>query len=555
MNIKKNDICRISITDIDTAGAGIGRLEDGLVLFVKDTVPGDEAFIRITKLKKTYGYARLEELITPSPYRVTPKCPAARQCGGCQLQHLAYGKQLEYKEHKVRELLTRVGGAQDFEMLPVIGMEDPWYYRNKAQFPVGLGRDGKPKIGFYAARTHVIVDSPVCPIQCKESGKVRETVRQWLEEKIEKDPEAGRELIYDESAGTGLLRHVLVRTGAATGEIMVCLVVNGKKLPDSEGLVSRLREIPGMTSVMLNINRGSTNVIMGSETRLLWGKDYICDRIEDIEYRISAASFYQVNPAQTAKLYRTALEMADPGEDETVWDLYCGTGTITLFASKRAASVMGVEVVPEAVENARQNAELSGISNVRFLLGKAEDVVPAEHRQHGISADIIIVDPPRKGCDRALIDCMVKVAPKKIVYVSCDPATLARDVKLLREGGYRLVKAQPVDMFPQTVGIETVCLLSKLSEAKHHISVQVDMDELDLTAAESKATYEEIQEWVKEKYGFHVSHLNIAKTKHKCGIIERQNYNLPKSENSRSPETPKEKEEAIIEAFRHFQMI
>ncbi|MBP5253922.1 MAG: 23S rRNA (uracil(1939)-C(5))-methyltransferase RlmD, partial [Lachnospiraceae bacterium] len=415
--------------------------------------------------------------------------------------------------------------------------------------------DGRPEAGFYAGHSHDLVPMEDCVLAFPEAADVIRAVKDWME--------ARRIPAYDETTGEGTVRHLLIRKGFRSGEILVCPVVkrlSGKgqrsfraALPD---LVSRLQAVPGFAVLSVNINPSPGNVILGPETVSVYGPGFITDTIGDAVFRISPESFYQVNPVQTEVLYGKALEFAGLTGSENVFDLYCGIGTISLFLARKARKVYGIEVVPRAIRDARENAALNGFTNVEFMEGKAEEVLPAWHAAHPEEKiDVIVVDPPRKGCDGACLETMIAMAPERIVYVSCEPSTLARDVKVLREGGYAVRAVQPVDMFPETVHIETVCLLSKLSEAKNHISVKVEMDEMDLTAAESKATYQEIQEWVQEKYGFHVSHLNIAKTKRKCGIIERQNYNLPKSEDSRSPETPKEKEDAIIEAFKAFKMI
>ena len=553
---RKNEEITLEITDLGAEGEGIGRT-DAFLWFVKDALPGDRIRATVMKTKKSYGYARLKEVLTPSPDRIAPACPIARACGGCTLQAMDYAAQLRFKENKVLNNLRRIGGLNlsGVNCHPIRGMEDPFRYRNKAQFPVGTDKAGKPVAGFYAVRTHSIIPCEDCLLGTEENREILKTVLDWMEE--------FHVPAYDEAAGTGIVRHVLIRKGFRSGQIMVCLVTNGADLKKPGVLSDRLMALPGVTTVVQNINRERTNVILGKETLVLAGPGFITDTIGDTEFEISAQSFYQVNPVQTEVLYGTALKYAGLTGKENVWDLYCGIGTISLFMAKQAKKVYGDEIVPQAIEDARRNAVRNGICNAEFFVGKAEEVLPAwyaEQQRKPEAArekiDVICVDPPRKGCDEACLQTMLQVAPERIVYVSCDSATLARDLKYLLAGGqYSLTAVQPVDMFPQTVHVETVCLLSKLSEAKSHISVKVEMDEMDLTAAESKATYQEIQDWVQEKYGFHVTHLNIAKTKRKCGIIERQNFNLPKSDDSRSPETQKDKEEAIIEAFRHFQMI
>ncbi len=571
----KNDIVTVKIEDIGTEGEGIGKLE-GFTLFVKDAVMGDAVEARLVKVKKNYAYARLEKVLTSSPLRVKPVCPYHKQCGGCQIQAMSYEAQLQFKENKVKNNLVRIGGFDQLfiesVMEPVVGMEQPWHYRNKAQFPVGTDKDGRIITGFYAGRTHSIIANTDCALGVEENEPILQKVLAYMQnEKVS---------AYDETTGQGLVRHILIRKGFTSGEIMVCLVINGKSLPKEDRLVSTLREIPGMTSIWLNYNTKNTNVIMGTEGRVLWGQNTITDVIhrrsieeinsgkdclrydskenapKGITFAISPLSFYQVNPIQTEKLYSLALEYAGLTGEETVWDLYCGIGTISLFMAQCAKEVHGVEIVPQAIEDARKNAERNHIENATFYVGKAEEVLPRLYEEEHIFADVICVDPPRKGCDEACLNTIIKMAPKRIVYVSCDSATLARDLKYLCENGYEIRKVRAVDQFGQTVHTETVCLLSKLHEAKHHVNVKLGMDEMDLTAAESKATYEEIKKYVAEHNdGMKVSNLYIAQIKQKHGIIERENYNKPKSEKGGQPECPKEKEIAIEEALKYFQMI
>ena len=543
--MKKNDLLTLKITGMGNEGEGIGKA-DGFPLFIKDVVPGDVVQAKVMKVKKTYGYARLAEILTPSLDRVEPACPVHRACGGCQLQALSYEKQLEYKRDKVKNHLVRIGGFEEPPVLSVLGMEDPLRYRNKAQFPFGQDREGRIVTGFYASRTHHIVPNRDCLLGVPENQRILEIIADFME----------REGIaaYDEASGEGLVRHVLIRKGFATGELMVCVVINGEELPGAKRLADELFSLPGMTSLTLNVNQRNTNVILGERILPVRGRTFIMDRIGEVQYRISPLSFYQVNPVQTKRLYETALAYADLTGTETVWDLYCGIGTISLFLAKKAGRVYGVEVVPQAVEDARENARLNGISNAEFYLGRAEEVLPEHYKRNKVKADVIVVDPPRKGCDRACLDTMLSMAPKRIVYVSCDSATLARDLKILCEGGYELKRVQPVDMFPQTAGVEVICLLSKL-HAKQSIEVELEMSEMDLTAAESKATYEEIKDYVLGHTGLKVSSLYIAQVKEKCGIIERVNYNLPKSENSRQSKCPPEKEKAIRDALEYFRMI
>lgn len=551
MDMKKNEEFIITIEDMSEDGSGVGK-QGGYIWFIKDTVIGDVVRAGAMKMKKNYGFARLIEVITPSKDRVEPRCPAARKCGGCQLQAMDYQAQLRFKERKVYNDLKRIGGLKDLrleDMEHIMGMETPWRYRNKAQFPFGLDKDGRIITGFYAGRTHSIIEQEDCLLGIEENKEILEIIKQFMEDFRREGTGP-----YDEKSHQGLVRHALIRKGFATGELMVCLVINGRKLPHSEELVERLLKVPGMSSISYNINTEKTNVILGSELVNLYGPGYITDTIGDIKYQISPLSFYQVNPVQTRKLYQTALEFADLNGGETVWDLYCGIGTISLFLAQKAGKVYGVEIIPQAIEDAKRNARLNSLENVEFFVGKAEEVLPEQYEKNHIAADVIVVDPPRKGCDEHCLETIVKMAPPKVVYISCDPATLARDVKYLGENGYELKRVRCCDMFGQSVHVETVCLLSKLN-AKQHIEVEVKMDELDLTAAESKATYEEIKAYVLEHSGMKVSSLYIAQVKQKCGIIERENYNKPKSEDAKQPQCPMEKEKAIMEALEHFGMI
>lgn len=450
--LKKNDQVEVTIEDIGSEGEGIGRYE-GYTLFVKDTAIGDRALVQVTKAGKSYGYARLTRLITPSQYRVEPRCPIAAKCGGCQLQHIDYQKQMEFKVNKVRSCLTRIGGFKEFMMEPICGMEEPYYYRNKSQFPVGRNKDGSIAIGFYAGRTHSIIDTTHCYIGAEVNSEILAFLRSFIE-RYHIEP-------YNEATHQGLLRHILTRIGYSTGEIMVCLVINGTRLPHTEELIQGLLKIGGMKSICLNVNQEKTNVILGEQIIPLWGEPYITDYIGTIRYRISPLSFYQVNPVQTKKLYDIALEYADLQGEETVWDLYCGIGTISLFLAQKAKRVYGVEIIPQAIQDARENARRNNIENAEFFVGAAEDVLPNKYKEENIHADVIVVDPPRKGCEQSLLDTILAMAPQRVVYVSCDPATLARDLKYLCERDYKLVKVRAVDQFPHSVHVESVCLLSR----------------------------------------------------------------------------------------------
>lgn len=491
----KNDVLEVEIIDQGTTGEGIGRIE-GYALFVKDTVIGDIVRAKIMKAKKNYAFAKLIEIVKPSPYRVEPVCPKANSCGGCQLQAMNYQQQLKFKQDKVYNNLKRIGGICDFEMKSIMGMDElclkgkeengPFHYRNKAQFPVGCNRDGEIVSGFYAGRTHSIVEIDSCALGMQRGENVEfdnsAGAGVEVDEDIVSDGAGQKEVMldvnacvmklvkafmekrgiepYDEKSHKGLIRHVLIRMGAKTGQIMVCVVINGEKLPYAQELVERLLTISGMGDISININKEKNNVILGKKIISLYGPGYIEDYIGDVKFRISPLSFFQVNPTQTEKLYGKALEYAGLTGSETVWDLYCGIGSISLFLARSAKKVIGVEIVPEAIRDARINAEINGIENAEFLVGAAEEVVPTYFEEHQGEAecrpDVIVVDPPRKGCDETLLKTMVEMAPERIVYVSCDSATLARDLKWLEGNGYKVKEVTPCDMFGQTVHVECV---------------------------------------------------------------------------------------------------
>ena len=558
MEFRKNSLVTLEIEDCGIDGEGIGKA-DGFTVFVKDAVIGDTVTAKIIKAKKNYGYGRLMEVIKPSPYRVEPKCAFARQCGGCQLQALSYDQQLVFKTNKVRGHLERIGGFTDIPMEPIIGMDELFHYRNKAQFPVGKNKEGKIVTGFYAGRTHNIIENRDCALGVPENKEILDIVIGHME-KYRIEP-------YDETTGKGLVRHILIRYGYFTKEIMVCLILNGNKLPGEEVLVKALCELPGMTSISINVNKKRSNVILGEEIRLLWGKEYLTDKIGDITYQISPLSFYQVNPRQTQKLYAKALEYADLHGEETVWDLYCGIGTISLFLAQKAKFVRGVEIIPAAIENAKENARINGIENTEFFVGKAEEVLPREYKKNGVYADVIVVDPPRKGCEETLLATMVEMQPKRIVYVSCDSATLARDLKYLCERGYELVRVCPVDQFGMTVHVETVVLLSH-KKPDGHINVKVEfgegegkvpLDNIAKRAEEYKpkerVTYKMIKEYIEAKYGFKVHTAYIAEVKRDLGLPMYDAPNAVEELKQPRKHPTAEKVEAIKDALKHFEVI
>ena len=452
--ISKNDEIELTIESMGSEGEGIGHTGDGMTVFVSGAIPGDRIMSHIIKVKKTYAYGIVADILSPSEHRVKPLCPVAGKCGGCTLQHMAYEEQLRQKEGKVRDCITRIGGIKNPPMEPIVGATRQFNYRNKAQFPVGTDKNGKPVSGFYRRHSHDVVNQPDCIIQASVNRAIVETVLKFMEDR--KIP------AYNEETGKGLIRHIFTRVGFATGEVMVCLVINGDDVKGVSELADLLKDVVeqegfSFVSLCLNINKKNTNVILGDKVKCIWGRPYIEDKIGDVTYRISPLSFYQVNPEQTVKLYNLALEYAGLTGKEVVWDLYCGIGTISLFLARHAKEVYGVEIVPEAIEDAKENAKLNGINNAHFQAGAAEDVALSLPRP-----DMIVVDPPRKGCDEKLLETILKNAPERVVYVSCDPATLARDLKVLIAGGYELIRVRPVDQFIHDGHVETVVSLSRV---------------------------------------------------------------------------------------------
>ena len=560
--IRKNDEFILEIEDMGVNGEGIGHV-DGLALFVKDALIGDTVRVKVMKMQKNYGFARLLEVIAPSADRIAPLCPVARSCGGCQIQEMNYPAQLKFKAKKVKENLERIGKL-DFnaenapEFYDCIGMDVPWNYRNKAQFPIGRNKEGKIIAGFYAGRTHSIIECEDCAIGIKENKDILHMVIAHMEKwKIEP---------YREEDHKGLVRHVLIRKGFTTGEIMVCLILNGKKFPGLSELVDNLKKIDGMTSISINVNTEHTNRILGSEVIPVYQEVYITDYIGDVKFRISPLSFYQVNPVQTRKLYGTALDYAELTGEENVFDLYCGVGTISLFLAKKAKHVIGVEIVGQAIEDAKVNAQINHIENAQFYCGAAEEVIPDLYRQ-GVTADVVVVDPPRKGCDEKLLDTIVNMAPEKVVYVSCDSATLARDLKYLNEHGYVVRKVQPVDMFPMGVHVETVVLLSH-KKPDGHINVKVEfgegegkvpLDNIAKRAEEYKpkerVTYKMIKEYIEAKYGFKVHTAYIAEVKRDLGLPMYDAPNAVEELKQPRKHPTAEKVEAIKDALKYFEVI
>lgn len=450
--VKKNEHYEIEIMDMGEGGEGIGKINN-FTVFVPGVLIGDHVEVRIIKVKKSYGYGKLIKIIQPSPFRQEVACELGDKCGGCQLQHMKYEAQLEWKQRKVENCLKRIGKLENIQVESTLGMEEPFRYRNKAQYPIRK-IEGQVEMGFFATRSHRLIPLTDCAIQHSKNARIMKVVKDFLEE--------NNVSIYDEEKHKGLVRHLIIKTGYHANEIMVCLVINGKKLPQSEKLVAALQEISGITSIILNHNSEKSNVILGNSCSVLAGNPTIVDHIGPLKFNISPLAFFQVNPLQTEVLYQKALEYAELTGEEIVWDAYCGIGTISLFLAQKAKKVYGVEIIPEAIEMAKDNAQLNGISNAEFFAGKAEEVIPELYKQ-GVVADTIVVDPPRKGCDEKLLETLSAMAPQKIVYVSCDPATLARDLAyLIKEAGYKVEMVQPVDMFPFTTHVECCVSLKKI---------------------------------------------------------------------------------------------
>nr|WP_297575114.1 23S rRNA (uracil(1939)-C(5))-methyltransferase RlmD [uncultured Peptostreptococcus sp.] len=543
--LEKGKKYECKIVDMGQTGVGIGKHE-GFTVFVDGALLGEVVDVKIKKSKKKYAEGVVSKIKVRSPYRVDRVCnPKYSNCGGCQIQELDYEKQLDLKTNIVKEDLKRIGGLDDVQVFDAIGMDQPFRYRNKAQFPVQM-EDGRVKIGFYRKKSHDIIDMDKCVIQDEKNDLIIDIIRRYIEEE--------NISIYDEKTHKGILRHIVTKVGFTSGQVMVVLVATEDRFKNLDRLIEVLkREVAGFTSLVVNINKDKTNVILGRKNINKYGRGKIIDNIGDLKFEISPLSFFQVNPIQTEVLYSKTLEYADLKEGDRVFDIYCGIGTISLFLAQKAEFVYGVEIVEDAIKDARLNADLNGMDNLDFFVGKAEEVVPKIYKE-GKRANVVVVDPPRKGCDERVLDTIVDMEPDRVVYVSCNPSTLARDLRYLEDRGYRCEKVQPVDLFPHSVHVETVALLSKLDVDKH-IDVEIKLDELDLTSAESKATYAQIKEYILEKFNLKVSTLYIAQIKKKCGIELREHYNKSKKEKQVIPQCTPEKEEAIMDALRHFKMI
>ena len=548
MPLQKNQLLTLRIERLSNDGSGVAHSSEGEAVFVPGTAPGDEAQVRIVKDCGRYAFGILDKLLIPSPDRIPVDCAVAGPCGGCSLRHLDYAAELRAKQESVADAFRRIGGL-DVPVLDALPSPEVDRYRNKVQFPVGRDKDGAPCIGFYAGRTHRIVPCPDCKLQPGVLNDIGNTLCAFFA--------AHGIQPYDEERGKGLVRHIFLRRGAHSGQIMVCLVCTRPKLPHSDELVALLREkFRDIATILINVNAKKTNVILGEESVTLYGPGCIEDTLCGVPVRLGPLSFYQVNTLAAERLYGVAAEYAQLEPDDVLLDLYCGMGTIGLSMAGHCRELIGVEIIPEAIDSAKANAARMGdavAAKSRFFCADAGEAA-ARLAAEGLRPDVIMLDPPRKGCDETTLSAVVQMSPRRVVYVSCNPSTAARDAAWLGQHGYRAEKVQPVDLFPRTKHVETVCLLSKLN-AKQHIEVDIHMDELDLTDAEKKATYSEIKEYVLEHTGLKVSSLYIAQVKQKCGIIERENYNKPKSDDAKQPQCPPDKEKAIKEALKHFGMI
>lgn len=540
--LTKNELYEAVITDYTAEGQGVAHVE-GCAVFVPNAIAGERVRLRIEKAQKTWAAGKIVEILEKSPHRVNRACPVAKLCGGCDFWHMDYDEETRLKAERVKTCLNRIGGQQ-LTQVPILAAPDCRSYRNKAQYPVAV-KKGRAYAGFFRAGTHQVVENRRCLILPEESDRVKDAVMDYVNQY--------RVSVYDEQRHTGLLRHIYVRRGAVSGQILVCLVVNGQAIPRPQALIERLVKIPGFATLVLSENTKKGNAVLGDTFQTLYGPGYIEDTLCGLNFRLSPRSFYQVNHHQAQRLYQAAISLAGITKADTVLDLYCGVGTITLAMAAAAGRVIGVEVIPQAVEDARDNARRNGIDNAEFFCGDAGQAALELERQ-GIRADVIVVDPPRKGLNADTIEALSRFAPRRIVYVSCDPATLARDVALLKEKGYTLQSAQAADLFPRCAHVESVVTLSRKTP-DDVIEIDLELDELDITAAESKATYPEIKEYVLKHHGLKVSSLYIAQVKRKCGLGVGENHNLPSSGGRRQPQVPPEKEAAIQDALKYFSML
>ena len=541
----KNTLARLSIESLSSDGSGVGRM-DGKAVFVPATAPGDEVTVKIVKDMGRYAFGIVEELHVPGPGHIQPDCPVYRPCGGCCFRHLDYETEAQAKEGFVADAFRRLGGFDALPVLPLLTGPLTDRYRNKVQFPVGYDRAGNVTFGFYAGRSHRLVPCRDCLLQPEALNDIAAAVCAFLQEH--------HIPLYDEETHKGLVRHIFLRQGRHSGQVLLCLVVNGHKLPHTQQFCEEMiARFPQIKTIVLNVNRQKTNVITGDECIPLFGSGFIEDTMCGVPVKLGPLSFYQVNTPAAERLYAVAREFAALRPDDTLLDLYCGMGTIGLSMAADCKALVGVEIVPEAVESAKTNASAMNVQNARFLCADAGQAA-AQLAAEGLTPQVICLDPPRKGCDTATLDAVLDMAPRRVVMVSCNASTAARDCRYLADRGYQPLKVQPVDLFPRTKHVETVVLLSQ-QKPDDTIEIDLDLDELDATAAETKATYEEIKAYVWEKYHLKVSNLYVSQIKRKCGLEVGQNYNLSKSENPKVPKCPPEKEMAIMDALKHFQMI
>ena len=531
--LKNNEIYTARIEDYTAEGQGVAKI-NGCAVFVPNAILGELSKIRIIKARPTWAAGKLVEILEKSPHRVNRECPVGKLCGGCDFQHMDYEAECELKVRRVRQCLERMAG-EAVEDLPILAAEDTHFYRNKVQYPVQT-QNGKAVAGFFRAGTHQVISTPRCGIVPKEADRVRDLVMAHVNR--------FRVSVYDEATGKGLLRHIYVRRGVITGQLLVCLVVNGTAFPKWQQLLEQLKTVPGFTTLVLSVNEKKGNTVLGDRFLPLYGPGYIEDVLCGLRFRLSPQTFYQVNHPQAQRLYRAAIELAQITKQDLVLDLCCGAGTITLCMAAAAGKVVGVEIVPQAVEDARENAKRNGIHNAEFLCGDVAQVAK-DLADRGERPDVVTVDPPRKGLAPVVLQAIATMAPRRLVYISCDPATLARDVALLKEQGFKLEKALTADLFPRCAHVETVVLLSKGEVDSKKIRVEFSLEDMDMSEFQDGATYPQIKEYVLEHTGLKVSNLYISQIKRKCGIEVGKNYNLPKSEDSRQPQCPPEKEKAI----------
>ena len=549
MPLQKNQILTLRIERLSSDGSGVAHSPDGETVFVPGAAPGDEADVRIVKDCKRYAFGILDHLRTPSPDRIPVDCAVAGPCGGCSLRHLDYTAELRAKQENVTDAFRRIGGL-DVPVLDICPSPEVDRYRNKVQFPVGLDKNGDPCIGFYAGRTHRIVPCPDCKLQPGVLNDIGNALcRFFAENGIQP---------YNEETGRGLVRHIFLRRGAHSGQIMVCLVCTRPNFPHADALCTRLREqFADIATILLNVNSKNTNVILGTETHTLYGPGYIEDTLCGVPVQLGPLSFYQVNTLAAERLYGIAAQYAQLTPDDLLLDLYCGMGTIGLSMVDHCRELVGVEIVPEAIESAKANAARMGDAVAAKSCFFCADAGQAATRlaAEGLHPDVVMLDPPRKGCDEATLSAVVRMAPRRVVYVSCNPATAARDAAWLEQNGYHAEKVQPVDLFPRTKHCECVIALSKGEIDSKKVRVEFSLEGMDTSGLQKGATYPEIKARVLEQTGLKVSSLYISQVKQKCGLEVRENHHKAKSENTKQPQCPKEKADAIVEALKHFQMI